>query len=113
VAAARALGLHVDGARGVFAAAAAGDAGARRLVEACADRLAAMIACAVQIVQPDRVVLGGGVSQAGEVLLGPVRAALGRYALASHRRGLALVPAALGERAGVVGAARFAAGEGR
>ncbi len=63
--------------------------------------------------QPDVVVIGGGVSQAGEALLAPVRAALVRYTLGSHRHGLQVVPAELGERAGVVGAALFAAGVGR
>ena len=96
----------------VFALAATGDSAARALVEALADRLGAMIACAIQIVQPDVVVIGGGVSQAGEALLQPLRSAIGRYALASHQRGLRVVPAELGERAGVVGAALLAAGIG-
>jgi glucokinase len=50
------------------------------------------------------VVIGGGLAQAGEPLFSRVRAALERYALPSHRRGLRVVPAALGEQAGVIGA---------
>jgi len=37
-----------------------------------------------------------------------LRAALDRYALESHRRGLRIVPAALGDRAGAVGAGLLA-----
>ena len=43
-------------------------------------------------------------SNAGEALLTPLRAAVARYTLASHRDGVRIVGAALGERAGVVGA---------
>lgn len=109
----RVAGLDVANAREAFARAGAGEPRACAAVAEMADRLAAMIACAVQLVQPERVVLGGGVSQAGEALLGPVRAALVRYTLGSHRHGLQVVPAELGERAGVVGAALFASGVGR
>jgi glucokinase len=53
-------------------------------------------------------VIGGGVAQAGEALLGPLREAVARYSLATHRLGLRVVPASLGERAGVIGAGLLA-----
>lgn len=106
---AREAGLDATDARDVFALAAAGDPRAAAIVARAADRLAAMIACALHVSQPECVVVGGGVSAAGDALLAPVRAALNRYALASHRRGLRVVGAALGERAGAIGAALLAA----
>jgi glucokinase len=48
------------------------------------------------------------VAQAGEKLFVPLRVALERYTLASHRKRLRLVPAALGEQAGVIGAGLLA-----
>jgi len=102
---AREAGLDVADAAAVFAAAAAGEERAVRLVGRMTDRLGALIAAAVQLLDPEVVVIGGGVANAGDALLVPVRAAVGRHALESHRRGLRLVPAQLGERAGLVGAA--------
>uniref|UniRef100_A0A832MLR1 ROK family protein n=1 Tax=Eiseniibacteriota bacterium TaxID=2212470 RepID=A0A832MLR1_UNCEI len=101
---ARAAGLDCPDAATVFAFAAKGELRARALVEHLADRLGAALATAVNLLNPEVVVVGGGVGQAGEALLAPVRSALERYALASHRLGLRVVPAALGERAGVTGA---------
>ena len=111
VARAREVGLVVSGAAEVFAAAAAGEPRAIRLIERMIDRLGALIAAAVQLLDPEVVVVGGGVANAGGALMDPLRAAVERYALESHWRGLRLEPAALGERAGVVGAG-LAAWEG-
>jgi len=105
---ARAAGLAASGARDVFAAAAAGHGEAARLLAEMCDALGRQIACAVQTVNPDVVVIGGGVAASGEALLGPVRAAIERYAQPSHWRALRIVPAALGNRAGAVGAGLMA-----
>jgi glucokinase len=104
VRAGRAAGLDVTSGADVFALAARGEPTAIRLIDRLGDRLGAAIAAAVGIVNPDVVVIGGGLAQAGEPLFSRVRAALERYALPSHRRGLRVVPAALGEQAGVIGA---------
>jgi glucokinase len=115
VARAREAGLVVPDAAAVFAAATAGDQRATFLIERLTDRLGALIAAAVQLLDPEVIVIGGGVSNAGEALLTPLRSAVARYALASLRDGVRIVGAVLGERAGVVGAglaAWEAAGEG-
>jgi predicted NBD/HSP70 family sugar kinase len=52
-----------------------------------------------------RLVDGGGVVQAGDLLLGPMREALRRHAAMDFTRDLPVVPAALGQEAGLVGAA--------
>jgi glucokinase len=109
---ARAAGLEVADAAGVFAAAARGDAVAVRLVDRMADRLGAVIAVVVNLLNPDVVTIGGGVSLAGEPLFGRLRTAVDRYALESHRGVLRIVPATLGDRAGTVGAGLMAWEEG-
>ena len=91
-------------ATAVFAAAVGGDREAGYLVDRLCDRLGAAVATAVNLINPEIVVVGGGLMEAGDLLLPRLLAAVNRYALASHRRGLRLVKAALGERAGVVGA---------
>ncbi len=49
--------------------------------------------------------VGGGVSQSGEVLFGPLRRALGEYAALPFVQDIEVVPAQLGTDAGLVGAA--------
>ncbi len=70
-----------------------------------AGAIAVAIASAAAVCDLDLVIIGGGVANAGEVLFGPLRAALPRYAGLSFLRGLRVVPAELGGDAGLVGAA--------
>ena len=58
---------------------------------------------------PELFILGGGLVESGEVLLKPVRSAFrGLVEAADHRPAIDIVPAALGERAGAIGAALLA-----
>jgi glucokinase len=58
---------------------------------------------------PALFVVGGGVVDAGELLIGPARAALGRQLTGrAHRPEIGIVPAALGNGAGMIGAADLA-----
>lgn len=102
---AEARGVEAANAAAVVEAARAGDAAALVQLDAMGESLGRTIATAINLLNPDVVVLGGGVSQAGELLFERVNRAIERYALPSHREGLRVVPAALGERAGVAGAA--------
>jgi glucokinase len=102
---AREAGLEVDSAREVFESA---DPRAGALIARMVDHLARMLGAATQLLNPDVIVVGGGVAQAGEKLFTPLRAALECYTLASHRKALRVVPAALGEQAGVIGAGLMA-----
>lgn len=63
------------------------------------------IANLVTLITPDRVVLGGGVAQAGELLLEPIRAELRRRVTTTDLSQVELVTAELGTWAGAIGAA--------
>ncbi|KAB2379339.1 ROK family transcriptional regulator [Actinomadura montaniterrae] len=68
-------------AAAVFAAAAAGDEAAVRVVDEVAASFAQAIAPAVLVLAPDAVVIGGGVARAGSVLLTAITRHLGRLTL--------------------------------
>jgi len=92
-------------AKELAAAAEAGDAVALAAFGRGTTALAAMIASTAAVCDLDLVVIGGGVAKAGEVLFGPLREALTRYAGLTFIRDLRVVPAELGGDAGLVGAA--------
>ncbi len=94
--------------RAVVEAAMAGDALAHRLLDDAARALAVGIAAAANLLDLDRVVIGGGIAQTGEPLLNPLRRALQAHTRLAFLRGLEVRPAALGPAAGVIGAAALA-----
>jgi glucokinase len=102
---ARARGLPWRDAPEVFAAAAAGHRDAVAMVARMADRLAVVVAIAAQMLDPERMVIGGGVAAAGEALLGRLRPAVARYAPGPWSRGMRIEAAAMGKDAGAIGAA--------
>lgn len=87
----------------IAAAAAAGDARARAALERYADRLARGLATVIDVLDPDVIVLGGGVSNLAW-LYEAVPARWGAWAF-SDRVDTALRPAAHGDSSGVRGAA--------
>ena len=54
---------------------------------------------------PDRIVVGGGVAAAGELLLAPARASYRAHAAPEHRESVQVVGSSLGGWAGMIGAA--------
>jgi glucokinase len=91
--------------RAVAEAAAAGDALALKLMRDASHALARAIAGAANLLDLDRVVIGGGVAQSGDLLFEPLRQELKKRACLSFSRNVEVRPAALGQEAGVVGAA--------
>ncbi|MBN1503973.1 MAG: ROK family protein [Candidatus Eisenbacteria bacterium] len=99
-------------AEDVGRAAQAGDALATRVFGEAGEHLGVALAGVVNLLNPEVVVLGGGVSKAGEPLFSAVRSTVLRRALGLSSRCVRIVPALLGEDAGVIGAAMKAAGSG-
>ncbi|HAL62079.1 MAG TPA: hypothetical protein DCP08_06705 [Chloroflexi bacterium] len=65
------------------------------------------IANLLHILNPQLVILGGGVSKAGDLLFDPVRATVKARTMLSYQEGLQIVPTALGGDVGLLGAAAF------
>ncbi|HSK51535.1 MAG TPA: ROK family protein [Clostridia bacterium] len=95
-------------ARDVAAAAAAGDPLASEVWDETTAILGSAIANILDVFNPELVVLGGGVTRAGDQLLVPVREAALRQAMAPARGAADIVLAGLGEDLGVVSAAAVA-----
>ncbi|OEU86145.1 transcriptional regulator [Streptomyces abyssalis] len=81
-----------------------GDPGCRRVVGDLGRHIGSGVANLCNLLNPSRVVLGGDLAEAGDVVLGPVRDSVARYAIPSAARQLTVVPGTLGGRAEVLGA---------
>ena len=93
----------------VGTAAAQGDADARSLLVQYAENVALGLAGLANILDPECIVIAGGLVELGPLLFGPLREAFGRHIEGvDYRPSVAIVPAQLGERAGAVGAAVLA-----
>lgn len=64
----------------------------------------------INILSPDKIVIGGGISQAGDLLFDSIRSTVEVNALHYPLQFCAIVPAKLGDDAGVFGAAALALG---
>jgi glucokinase len=94
----------VDGAK-------AGDDDALRVLDILGQRLGIGIANAINLFDPQEIVVGGGVSVAGDLLLDPARAVAERYTVPGLGRHTTIRLARHGAQAGVLGAAMVAAQE--
>ena len=86
-------------------AAAKGDAVACEVFDYMADCLATALAGVTYLLQPEAFIIGGGVAAAGAVLFDPIRAHLADRLSPYFAERIRVLPAKLGNRAGVIGAA--------
>jgi glucokinase len=90
----------------VSAAAAAGDPEARRVIEQVGSWIGLGLANLAAVLDPDCFVLGGGVVEAGSLLIDAARSSFAELLEGGDRRPpVTVVPATFGERSGAVGAA--------
>jgi glucokinase len=94
----------------VLQAAREGDAVARALFEQAGTYLGMAVANTLLTIGPQRVVFGGGVSAAGELLLDPMRRFVHQRVHLAPVDQVEFVLAALGDKAGLLGAALWAKG---
>ncbi|MET9980499.1 ROK family transcriptional regulator [Streptomyces microflavus] len=81
-----------------------GDPGCRRVIGDVGRHIGSGVANLCNLLNPSRVVLGGSLAEAGELVLGPIRDSVSRYSIPSAARQLSVLPGALGGRAEVLGA---------
>lgn len=85
-----------------------GDALAQEIFEIAGEYLGLGIAIYININNPQLVIIGGGVAEAGDLLFNPIRETVRKRALPLSAETAKIVPAMLGEDAGVIGAAILA-----
>ena len=94
--------------RDLDAAARAGDKVALDLWAALGLEIGAALASVVFVLNPDTVIIGGGVAKAGELLLDPIRRTIRERTSDVFHEHLRVLPAALGNDAGIIGNAVLA-----
>lgn len=95
-------------AEDVFDAAESGDLDARGVILEAADHLGWGLAVLADVLDPDRIALGGGLGARGGWYLDAVVAAMRTHVLAHNATGLGVGVAALGPEAGLYGAGLLA-----
>ena len=88
----------------VVALAIEGDPGCQRALTDVSAEIGIAVGNVCNLLNPERVVIGGTLSQAGELVLQPIRQAVHRATRQFTTEMAAVVPAQLGERAEVLGA---------
>ncbi|MGH2602546.1 MAG: ROK family protein, partial [Dehalococcoidia bacterium] len=100
-----ATGRQLTRAEDVIAAADAGDRIARDVVRSGAASLGNSIGFLVNVIDPEAVVIGGGLGLAGGLYWETMVASTREHIWAPATRGLPIIPATLGPNAGLIGAA--------
>jgi glucokinase len=92
----------------IVEAAGNGDAVACEVVLETAYYIGLGLTNAVNLLNPEMIIIGGGIAQAGEILFEPIRRVVRERALPYSSQACRIVPAQLGEEAGVIGGATLA-----
>ncbi|GKU27542.1 ROK family protein [Clostridium folliculivorans] len=92
----------------VFAEAAAGDEISKDIIDNALNYLGIGVANAISIFDPEMIIIGGGVSKAGEIVFDKVQEVVNKRCFKNMAEACKIVPAGLGTDAGVIGAVALA-----
>jgi len=88
----------------VSKAAEEGDAVAKQIFKQIGHYIGIGLSSVINLLNPEKVIIGGGVSAAGDLLFNPIRETINERAMKIAREAVEIVPAELGNTAGVIGA---------
>ena len=91
----------------VVNAAREGDLLANQILQSAGSYLGMAIASLIHLFDPQVVIIGGGISNAGELILEPARKTLSKYSMADYRGRARVVQSELGDNSGIMGAIAF------
>lgn len=98
---------HLD-PRMIHDAAVAGDEAAREVLAWAGHKLGCMLGSVINLLDIRKVIVGGGVSAAGDFILEPARETMMRFVMPGLRHGVEIIQETLGNEAGLLGAAHLA-----
>jgi len=88
----------------VAQAALQGDVVAKRIYAKMGEIIGLGLTSVINLLNPERVIIGGGVADAGDILFDPIRDTIARRAMPIQASSVEIVHAELGNTAGVIGA---------
>ena len=91
-------------AQTISEAAKSGDSVAQTIFYVTGRWIGIALSSVVNLLNPEIIIIGGGVAQAGDLLFDPIRETIRKRALRIAYEAVKIVPAELGESAGVIGA---------
>lgn len=91
----------------LYQAAEAGDEPAREMLAWAGHKLGCVLATCVNLLDIRKIVVGGGVSAAGDFILEPARKTIVRLVMPSVRQGVEIIRETLGNEVGLLGAAHL------
>ena len=94
----------------VAKAAEAGDPVAKRIFEKMGYYIGMGLTSVINLLNPEKIIIGGGVAECGELLLDPIKRTINERAMKVQREAVEIVPAELGNSAGVIGASMLVEG---
>lgn len=87
----------------VAKAAEAGDMVAKKIFDFMGEYLGTGLASVVNLLNPEKIIIGGGVATCGNLLINPLKETLLKRAMPIPAQAVDIVPAQLGNNAGVIG----------
>ena len=88
----------------VSVAAQEGDPVAKQIFRIMGEYIGMGLTSVVNLLNPEKIIIGGGVADAGEILFAPIRETIQKRAMTIQKNAVEIVPAKLGNTAGVIGA---------
>ncbi len=88
----------------VAVAAKEGDPVAKQIFRIMGEYIGMGLTSVVNLLNPEKIIIGGGVAEAGDILFDPIRETIQKRAMRIQREAVEIVPAQLGNTAGVIGA---------
>ena len=88
----------------VAVAAKEGDPVAKQIFRIMGEYIGMGLTSVVNLLNPEKIIIGGGVAEAGDILLEPIRETIQKRAMTIQKEAVKIVPAQLGNTAGVIGA---------
>ena len=88
----------------VYEAAKAGDPVAKRIFNVIGEYIGIGLTSVINLLNPEKIIIGGGVAASGDYLMNPIKETVKQRAMKIAGEAVEIVPAQLGNTAGVIGA---------